>query len=85
MTKNECVSILNNLIVKGAEAKQYILLISNYLEEIKCNKSKELISLIIQNPHLIQDAIPVIITYYCNKYCIFTLKSKNNQIILYYE
>ena len=85
MTKNECISIFNNLIVDGGKIEQYILLISDYLKEIKYRKSKELITLIIQNPHLIQDTVPVIITYYCNKYCIFTLKAKNNQIILYYE
>lgn len=84
MTKNECISIFNKL-TRGGAIEQYVALISNYLEEIKCNKSRELVSLVIQNPALIQDAIPVIIKYYCDKYHIFILKSKNNEIILYYE
>ena len=42
MTKNECISIFNKL-TRGGAIEQYVALISNYLEEIKCNKSRELV------------------------------------------
>lgn len=84
MGKSECISIFNSLIKGRVDLQQCTTLISDYLTEIKCNKSRELITLVVQHPQLIQEALPKILNYYCNKYNIFVLKI-NEKTILYYE
>ena len=92
VTKQECISIFNAMI-RGAPIDKLIILISDYLTEIKCEKSGEIINLIAQNPQLIQQVFPQIVEYYCRKYNILSIKKVdlNNlyinslKTILYYE
>jgi hypothetical protein len=68
-------------------------LYSEYLTENNFENSDKLINLIVQNPKLIQQAIPEIVEYYCRKYNILSLNLKpdsndlfnNLKTILYYE
>lgn len=86
MKKSDCIKIFNASI-RGTPVsfnKELIPLISDYLTEIKYEKSDKLISLIISNPDLVQSALPKVIDYFCRKYQIFRLMF-NNKIILYYE
>ena len=65
----------------------------HYLTEIKCEKSGEIINLIVQNPQLIQQAFPQIVEYYCRKYNILSVKRvdmndlyiNSLKTVLYYE
>lgn len=92
VTKQECISIFNAMI-RGAPIDKLIILISDYLTEIKCEKSNKIINLIVQNPQLIQQVFPQIVEYYCRKYNILSIKKVdlNNlyinslKTILYYE
>ena len=92
VTKQECISIFNAMI-RGTPTDKLIILISDYLTEIKCEKSDKMINLIVQNPQLIQQALPQIVEYYCRKYNILSIKKVdlNNlyinslKTILYYE
>ena len=92
VTKQECISIFNAMI-RGAPIDKLIILISDYLTEIKCEKSDKMINLIVQNPQLIQQVFPQIVEYYCRKYNILSIKKVdlNNlyinslKTILYYE
>lgn len=43
-----------------------------------------MINLIVQNPQLINVAMPKIVEYFCRKYCILSIIF-NNKTILYYE
>jgi hypothetical protein len=70
-------------------------LYSEYLTENNFENSDELVNLVVQNPQLIQQAIPNIVEYYCRKYNIFYLTNNNPDLnslfnnnfktILYYE
>ena len=94
MNKDECISIFNAMI-RGTPVsfKEKLLpLYSEYLTENNIENSDKLVNLIIQNPQLIQEAIPKIVDYYCKKYNIFILKQLPGQqdinilkTILYYE
>lgn len=92
VTKQECISIFNAMI-RGTPTDKLIILISDYLTEIKCEKSDKMINLIVQNPQLIQQVFPQIVEYYCRKYNILSIKKVdlNNlyinslKTILYYE
>ena len=87
ISKTECISIFNE-IIRGSPVpslERQILLISEYLTENNIEKSDKLIYLIVQQPHLIQIALPKVIDYFCRKYNILILKSNLNKIILYYE
>ena len=92
VNKQECISIFNAMI-RGTPTDKLIILISDYLTEIKCEKSDKVINLIVQNPQLIQQALPQIVEYYCRKYNILSIKKVdlNNlyinslKTILYYE
>lgn len=94
MNKNECISIFNTMI-RGTPVsftEKLLPLFSDYLTEIKCEKSDKMINLIVQNPQLIQQALPVLIEYYCRKYNILRVQVKsdlniniNFKTILYYE
>lgn len=92
VTKQECISIFNAMI-RGTPTDKLIILISDYLTEIKCEKSDKIINLIVQNPQLIQQAFPQIVEYYCRKYNILSIKRvdlndlyiNSLKTILYYE
>ena len=94
MNKDECISIFNAMI-RGTPVsfKEKLLpLYSEYLTENNIENSDKLVNLVIQNPQLIQEAIPKIVDYYCKKYNIFILKQLPGQqdinilkTILYYE
>lgn len=65
---------------------------SEYLTENNIENSDKLINLVVQNPQLIQQAIPEIVDYYCRKYNILILKRLPGEqdinvlkTILYYE
>lgn len=86
VTKNECISVFNAMI-RGTPVsfrEKLIPLYSEYLTEIKYEKSDKLINLIVQNPQLISAAMPKIVEYFCRKYCILSIIF-NNKTILYYE
>lgn len=94
MIKSECIDIFNAMI-RGTPVsfnKKLLPLISEYLTEINCEKSDKIINLIVQNPQLLQQAFPTIVTYYCRKYCILSIKKMSNEFelnitktLLYYE
>lgn len=95
VTKEECMLIFNAMI-RGTPVsfeKQLLPLYSEYLTENNFEKSDKLITLVVQNPQLIQQAMPKIVEYYCRKYNILVLKKESNlnsllknfKTILYYE
>ena len=60
-------------------------MVSEYLSENNVEGSDKMMSLIVQNPQLVQQCFPEIINYYCKKYDILTLLDKQLNPILYYE
>lgn len=85
MKINDYVEIFNAMI-RGTPVsftEKLIPLYSDYLTENNIENSDKLINLIVQNPDLIQVALPKIVEYYINKYSICSI-SYNNKIILYY-
>jgi hypothetical protein len=93
VTKNDCIEVFNAMI-RGTPVsfKEKLLpLYSEYLTENNFENSDKLINLIVQNPQLIQNAIPELVDFYCRKYNILSIKQKlNNSLnnfktILYYE
>lgn len=90
MTKQECIGVFNATIRGTPVSFQEKLLpmVSDYLTEIKCEKSDKIISLIVSNPTIIQQTIPTLVDYYCRKYNIYSVKQPNGynlKTILYYE
>lgn len=94
VTKEDCIYIFNAMIRGTPISFQEKLLpiYSEYLTENNIENSNKLINLIVQNPQLIQQAIPEIVDYYCRKYNILSIKEKFNnsflnnfKTILYYE
>ena len=90
MTKTECIYIFNAMLKREPVSFQDKLLpmFSDYLTENNVENSDKMISLIVQNPQLIQQAFPKVIDFYCIKYNIFILNNVINGIlnpILYYE
>jgi hypothetical protein len=81
--KSDCITIFNEMI-RGAPFNKLILIFSDYLTEIKCEKSDKMINLVVQNPQLINMAMPKIIEYFSRKYCILSIMF-NNKTILYYD
>jgi len=95
VTKNDCIEVFNAMI-RGTPIsfeKQLLPLYSDYLTENNFENSDKLIYLIVQNPQLIQKAMPKIVEFYCRKYNIFYLQEQlssnslnnNFKIILYYD
>lgn len=85
MTKEEYVEIFNAMI-RGTPvdfSKKLVPLISDYLTENNIENSDKIINLIVQNPDLVQMAMPKIVNYFVSKYQICYV-SYNNKIILYY-
>lgn len=85
VTKNDCIFIFNSM-VRGSsiDIKNLINLISDYLTEIKYEKSEKLITLISRNPNLVEKTLPTLEKYYVRKFNIYKL-IYNNKIILYYD
>ena len=95
VTKNDCIGVFNAMI-RGTPVSfqdKLLPLYSEYLTENNFENSDKLINLVVQNPKLIQQAIPEIVEYYCRKYNILSLNLKldpnglfnNLKTILYYE
>lgn len=85
MSKEEYIKIFNAMI-RGTPVdfnKNLLPMVSDYLTEIKCENSDKMISLIVQNPQLVQQIIPKIVDYYTRKYNILSIIF-NNKTILYY-
>lgn len=94
MSKSECIEVFNAMIRSTPLSFQKNLLpmYSEYLTENNIENSDKLINLVVQNPQLIQQAIPEIVDYYCRKYNILILKRLPGEqdinvlkTILYYE
>lgn len=85
MTKKDCIRIFNAMVrnIPVSYDKEIIPLVSDYLTEIKYENSSKIINLILQQPDLLQLALPKIIDYYCKKFNIYQLIDK--KVILYYE
>lgn len=93
VTKEDCVYIFNAMIRETPISfrNKLLPLISDYLTEIKYENPDKIIYLILQNPQLVEQALPTIIEYYCRKYTIFSLiklpgpnDPNIKQTILYY-
>jgi len=94
MSKSECIEVFNAMI-RGtllSFQKNLLPMYSEYLTENNIENSDKLINLVVQNPQLIQQAIPEIVDYYCRKYNILILKRLPGEqdinvlkTILYYE
>lgn len=85
MNKTECINLFNKFINSdNTHINKILEIISDYLTEINCEKSTEIISLIQQNPILLNKAFPKAMNYFILKYCILSLIF-NNKTILYYE
>lgn len=91
MTKTECIDIFNAMI-RGTPVsfqEKLLPLYSEYLTENNIENSDKLINLVVQNPQLLQQAIPEVVSYYSRKYNILSLldrdKFSNLKTILYYE
>lgn len=95
MDKNALIELFNSMIlgVPVSFDKKLLPMISEYLTEINYENSGQMITLIGQNPQLVQKFIPECIEYYCRKYNILRLQKKpdpnginlNFKTILYYE
>ena len=95
VTKSDCIGVFNAMIRGTPVSFQDKLLpiYSDYLTENNIENSDKLINLVVQNPQLIQQAIPEIVDYYCRKYDILRLQIKpdlnsinfNLKTILYYD
>ena len=91
MTKTECIDIFNAM-VRGTPVsfqEKLLPLYSEYLTENNIENSDKLINLVVQNPQLLQQSIPEVVSYYSRKYNILSLldrdKFSNLKTILYYE
>ncbi len=94
VTKQECIEVFNAMI-RGTPvsfSEKLLPLYSEYLTENNIENSDKLINLVIQNPQLLQEAIPKIVDYYCEKYNILSIMLLPNvneinipKTILYYE
>ena len=92
MSKEECIELFNNMI-RGAPVSfqdKLLPMVSEFLTENNIENSEKLINLVVQNPQLIQQAIPNIVDYYCRKFTILSILEFPNGInipktILYYE
>ena len=87
MVKSDYIEIFNAMIRGTPVSFQEKLLpmLSEYLTENNIENSDKMIYLIVQQPQLMQIALPKVVDYFCRKYNILILKSNLNKIILYYE
>ena len=94
MDKSECITTFNKMI-RGTPISfkdKLLPLYSEFLTENNIDNSEKMINLVVQNPQLIQQAIPKIVDYYCRKYNILMLQKTPGPLdvnvlktILYYE
>lgn len=92
VTKDLCIEVFNSMI-RGTPVsftEKLLPIYSEYLTENNIENSEKLINLVVQNPQLIQQAIPNIVDYYCRKFTILSILEFPNEInipktILYYE
>ena len=92
VTKDLCIEVFNSMI-RGTPVsftETLLPIYSEYLTENNIENSEKLINLVVQNPQLIQQAIPNIVDYYCRKFTILSILEFPNGInipktILYYE
>lgn len=91
MTKTECIEIFNAMIRGTPVSFQDKLLpmFSDFLTENNVENSDKMISLVVQNPQLIQQFFPKIVDYFGKKYNMLSLNNvlPNGQLnpIMYYE
>ena len=86
MNKQDCVEVFNAMI-RGTPVsftEKLLPMYSEFLTENNIENSDKLVNLVVQNPQLIQRAIPKLVNYYSTKYCIFSIIN-NFKTILYYE
>ena len=76
MSKEEYISIFNAVIIGTPVSftDKLLPLISDYLTEINYENLEKTISLIMQNPQLIERFMPDIVDHYCRKYSIYKLQ-----------
>lgn len=94
VTKGLCIEVFNSMI-RGTPVsftEELLPIYSEYLTENNIENSEKLINLVVQNPQLLQEAIPKIVDYYCRKYNILSILLLPNvneinipKTILYYE
>ena len=94
VTKDLCIEVFNSM-VRGTPVsfiEKLLPIYSEYLTENNIENSEKLINLVVQNPQLLQEAIPKIVDYYCRKYNILSILLLPNvneinipKTILYYE
>ena len=86
MTKEDYIEVFNAMVTGKPVSFQEKLLpmYSEYLTENNIENSEKLINLVVQNPQLIQQYMPEMVSYYCRKYNICSI-SFNNKILMYYE
>ena len=90
MTKTECINIFNAMI-RGTpvDFKNLVKIFSDYLTENNIENSDKMVNLVVQNPRLLQQAMPKILDFYCMKYKILSVNTVNNyghlKPILYYD
>lgn len=81
---NKCLKVFN-ASAKGESVSfsELLEIISEYLTDIKFEKSNEMISFLMSNPNFIPTALSKVIEHFCRKYSIFRIFF-NNKTILYY-
>ena len=90
MTKTEFIEVCNAMLRNSPVSFQDKLLpmFSDYLTENNIENSDKMISLVVQNPQLIQQVFPQVIEYFGKKFNVFILNTVTNGImnpIYYYE
>ena len=90
MTKTEFIEVCNAMLRNSPVSFQDKLLpmFSDYLTENNIENSDKMISLVVQNPQLIQQVFPQVIEYFGKKFNVFVLNTVTNGImnpIYYYE
>ena len=90
MTKTEFIEVCNAMLRNSPVSFQDKLLpmFSDYLTENNIENSDKMISLVVQNPQLIQQIFPQVIEYFGKKFNVFVLNTVKNGImnpIYYYE
>lgn len=86
MNKQEIIEIFNASIHnKSIHIDKIIQLISEFLSDIKYNKTDEMLKFFLTNPQFTQITIPTIIKHFSIKHNIYSLLDKEYNTILYYE
>ena len=83
MNKSDYIRIFNN-VIRGEPIlfeKEMLPMISEYLTEIKLENKDKINKLILQNPQLANNYLFDCMRYYCRKYCILSIRFKNQTIL----